>query len=321
MKVSNNPKILVVGGAGFIGSCILRQLILKGYTNLVVFDNFSTGSRDSVPSECTVIEGDMRRIEDLCLLPEDIDYVFHIAAATSVEESFVKPGFYLENNVVGTINLLRWTSKTQVKKIIYSSSSAVYGDVDSSVVMKEDLAPAPINCYALTKLDGEYLLHMWQKNFGLDFAIVRYFNVFGDGQECTSAYASVIPKFIFAAMAGKDITIYGTGKQTRDFIHVEEAAEATITVMENAIGTYNVASAEQYDINTIATLILREITTSSEIVYLPPVPGDAMRDNGCNKKLTQLGWSRRHTFEYWLEKTIGWYQKSMESGKLKGSNV
>lgn len=321
MKFTKDSKILVVGGAGFIGSCILRRLILKGYTNLLVFDNFSTGLRDSIPSRCTVIEGDLRRREDLCLLPEDIDCVFHIAAATSVEESFIKPGFYLENNVTGTINLLRWISKTQVKKIIYASSSAVYGDVDAFVIMKENLAPAPINYYALTKLDGEYLLHMWHKNYGLDFAIVRYFNVFGNGQDCTSSYASVIPKFIFAAMIGKDLTIYGTGGQTRDFIHVEEVAEATVIIMEKAQGTYNVASAEQYDINTIANLILKYIKTNSQIVYLSPIPGDPMRDNGCNRKLTQLGWSRKHTFEYWLQKTIRWYQKTMATKNLRGSNV
>lgn len=320
MRFRKEAKILVVGGAGFIGSYVAKKLLSCGYKNLIVFDNFSTGLRGSVPSGCTVIEGDLRRKEDLRLLPNDIDCVLHFAAATSVEESFKKPRSYLENNVLGTLNLFEWISGAGVKKVIYISSAAVYGDVDVTVTMSEDLEPAPINYYALTKLDGEHITQIWHKNFGLDFAIARYFNVFGDGQECSSAYASVIPKFIYAAMRGEDLTIYGTGEQTRDFIHVDETAEATILIMEKGEGVYNVAAQQQYDINTIARLIIEYIKTKSRIVYLPPIPGDSMRDNSCNKKLVELGWSRKYQFEHWLQETIKWYQEWFKTQKAEVVN-
>lgn len=318
MKFTKDSKILVVGGAGFIGSCLSRQLIQRGYNKVFVFDNFSTGLRDSIPSGCVVIEGDLRKKDDLAMLPKDIDCVIHLAAASSVEESLLKPGFYLENNVIGTINLLGWISKTRVKKLVFASSSAVYGDVEESIIMREDLVPMPVNYYALTKLDGEHLARMWNRNFGLDFSILRYFNVFGSGQDCISSYASVIPKFIYAAMRGENLTVYGTGAQTRDFIHVEEVSEATAIVMEKgAQEIYNVASGEQYDINGIAQLILKNIKTKSRVVYLPPVPGDCLRDNACNKKLMKLGWARKYVFEYWLEKTINWYQGFIEAKNFK----
>jgi len=317
MLFRKETKILIVGGAGFIGSYAAKKLLSCGYKNLIVFDNFSTGLRDSIPSGCAIIEGDLRRKEDLGSLPNDIDCVLHFAAATSVEESFVKLRFYMENNVLGTLNLFEWISGSGVgvKKVVYISSASVYGDVDVTVTMSEDLTPVPINYYALTKLDGEYITQIWHKNFGIDFAIVRYFNVFGEGQECTSAYASVIPKFIYAAMRGEDLTIYGTGEQTRDFIHVDETAEATILIMEKGNGVYNVATQEQNDINTIARLILKYIKTKSRVVCLPPVPGDSMRDNSCNKKLVGLGWPRRHSFEHWLQETIRWYQERFKTQK------
>lgn len=312
-------KILIVGGAGFIGSCVAQRLVADGYSNIFIFDNFSTGSTKSIPYQCKVIKGDLRSREDLEQLPKDITYVFHLAAATSVDESFLRPDFYIENNVMGTIHLLDWMKKNRIKKIIYSSSSAVYGDVDEYVTMKEDLNPSPINIYALTKLDGEHVVHMYHINFGIEYAILRYFNVFGEGQECTSDHASVIPKFIYAALQGKDITVYGSGKQTRDFIHVLEVADACILAMENGNGIYNVASGEQHDINTVAKLILKNIRTNSKIIHLSPVPGDAMRDSGCNKRITKLGWSRKSSFEVWLKKTIQWYMKNNQkenNGKI-----
>lgn len=301
-------RILITGGAGFIGRAIARRLKNKSFENIIIFDNFSTGSRDYIPSGCVVIEGDIRNNEDLKNLPKDIEYIFHLAAATSVEESFAKPKFYLENNVYGTINILEWALTNKIKKIVYSSSGAIYGSVGDSVIMKEDLMPNPNNYYGLTKLDGEHLINMCNLNFGLDFAILRYFNVFGESQECTSPYASVIPKFIYAAINGNDLTVYGTGEQTRDFIHVEEIADASILAMEKGSGIYNVATGEQEDVNSIAKLILKRIKTKSKIVYLSPVPGDSMRDNGCNKKLISLGWQKSKSFEDRLEDVIEWYQ-------------
>lgn len=320
--IAKNSKVLITGGAGFIGSCLARKLLERSYNNIFVFDNFSTGIRESVPSGCMVIEGDIRKKEDFKELPKDIEYVYHLAAATSVEESFAKPEYYLQNNVYGTMNVLSWSVENKIKKIIYASSAAVYGDIGKLGIMQEDSVPNPINYYALTKLDGEYLVRMHNLNFGLDFSILRYFNIFGEGQDYKSCYASVIPKFIYYAISGKDLTIYGTGRQTRDFIHVDEACEATILAMEKGDQTYNVASREQYDINTVAKLILKYIKTNSRIVYLPPLPGDSMYDNGCNKRLIELGWSRKYPFEHWLQKTIEWYQEHINTHEaLRSSNA
>ncbi len=318
MIVDKNKRILVTGGAGFVGSYLVRQLLDRGYKNVFVLDNFSTGNRRAVPSGSIVVEGDLKNKKDLKSIPEGIDCVYHLAAATSVEESFEKPQFYAENNVIGTINLLEWMRDSKVGKIVYASSSAVYGDIPPSTLMTENLQACPVNYYGLTKLDGELMIYIWHKNFGMDYAIARYFNIFGGGQECSSPYASVIPKFVYSALKGDDLTVYGTGEQTRDFVYVEEACDATILLMEKGSGVYNVASGEEYNINTIADLILNNIKTKSRITHLPPIPGDAMRDNGCNKKIRELGWVRKNTFKEQLEMTIEWYREWAKNQDRRG---
>ncbi|MDD5155679.1 MAG: NAD-dependent epimerase/dehydratase family protein, partial [Candidatus Omnitrophica bacterium] len=241
-----------------------------------------------------------------------IEYVFHLAAATSVEESFARPKFYVENNVYGTINLLSWALKNKVKKIAYAGSGAVYGNVKEGTLMKETLIPAPNSVYGLTKLDAEHLLNIYRLNFGLPCVILRYFNVFGEGQDYSSAYASVIPKFIYLALQGKDLTVYGSGRQTRDFIHIEDVAAATVLAMEKGSGIYNVATGRQMSVNVIARELLGRIKTKSRIVYLPPVPGDSLKDMGCNKRVVALGWRERAPFSARLEQTLRWYIKNIK---------
>lgn len=207
-------KVVITGGAGFIGSHLAEYLTLQGFEVHIV-DNLRTGRKENIPASVVFHFGS---IVDVQLLPsvfQNSKYVFHMAAMVSVEESMKDPLACIETNVHGTINVLDAAMRSGVKKIVFSSSSAVYGD-GGTLLKTETALPNPKSPYGISKLDGEYWLNFYRERYGLSGVSLRYFNVYGPRQSVKSDYAAVIPIFIQKALDGREITIHGDGKQTRD---------------------------------------------------------------------------------------------------------
>lgn len=220
---------LVTGGAGFIGSNIVEELVRLGH-NVRVLDNFSTGKRENIApflKQIELIEGDIRDEETCRQAVKDIDYVLHQAAMPSVPRSLNEPVTTTEINVMGTVKLLTAASKAKVRRFVYAASSSAYGD-QPVPVKREDLIPKPLSPYAAAKLAGEYFCQAYSQSMGLETVGLRYFNVFGPRQDPKSQYSAVIPLFITALMEGRRPTIYGDGTQTRDFTYVANNVQANI---------------------------------------------------------------------------------------------
>jgi len=220
---------LVTGGAGFIGSNIVEELVRLGH-NVRVLDNFSTGKRENIApflKQIELIEGDIRDEETCRQAVKDIEYVLHQAAMPSVPRSLAEPVITSEVNIMGTVKLLTAAAKAKVRRFVYAASSSAYGD-QSLPVKNELLLPRPLSPYAAAKLAGEYFCHAYSQSMGLETVGLRYFNVFGPHQDPKSQYSAVIPLFITALMEGRRPTIYGDGLQTRDFTYVANNAQANI---------------------------------------------------------------------------------------------
>lgn len=252
-------RILVTGGAGFIGSHIVDSLVLKGY-EVVVLDNLSTGRISNLKSHLKsgsirFIQGDVR---DSSIVRKSIngsDAVVHLAAITSVTQSIKKPSVVNDVNVSGTLNVLKASLQSRVKRFVYVSTTAVYGD--SLPPVKEDMLPKPLSPYGASKLAGEhYCLSIW-KTFGLPIIILRYFNVYGR-RMVTNGYAPVISSFVRCMKNNGSILIYGDGEQTRDFIHVSDAVEAVLLGLkaERSGEIFNIGTGKPTSINQLAQLLI-----------------------------------------------------------------
>ncbi len=251
---------LVTGGAGFIGSWTVKKLLEKRFS-VVVLDNLSTGNIENLPccDSLSFIKGDIRDKDliDWLFKKHKFCGVFHLASLISVEESLRLPCFYFDVNVNGTLNILQASVKYKVKKMLFASSASVYGD-PTKLPISEDVPLLPINVYGLTKLAGENLLRIYFKEFGSpDYIILRYFNVYGPLQSIKGGYAAVIPAFITAALSNRPFTVYGDGKQTRDFIFVEDVARISVDIMLSPLKNkiFNVASGKQTSIMQLIDVI------------------------------------------------------------------
>ncbi|MEO0233800.1 MAG: SDR family oxidoreductase [candidate division WOR-3 bacterium] len=271
--------ILVTGGAGFIGSNLVKAL-LEDNNKVRVLDNFSTGKRENILpfiDKIDLVEGDIRSYHTVLTSLKDIDYVFHQAALPSVPRSINDPLTTNDVNIVGTLNLLQCSKDMNIKRFIFASSSSIYGD--NPVIPKvETLEPKPKSPYALTKLAGEYYSSIFYRIYGLKTISLRYFNVFGENQDPMSLYSAFIPK-VFSAVKNKvSITIFGDGTQTRDFTYVSNVVYANILSLkapEEAFGeAFNVACGERISVNELVDYVSSITGYKIEKVYLPPRPGD-----------------------------------------------
>jgi nucleoside-diphosphate-sugar epimerase len=241
--------VLVTGGAGFIGSHLVHALVDRG-DRVRVFDNFSTGQRRNLAgleSSIEIIEGDLRWKGEIQSAVQGVDLVFHQAAFVSVPESIEKPGECYQINAQGTVEVVEAARKARVKQVVLASSAAVYGDHQDGP-LKESLESKPLSPYASSKLFNEHLAGLYTRIFNLPVTALRYFNVFGPRQSPQSEYAAVIPKFIAAMVNGTSPTIYGDGKQTRDFVFVGDVVSANLLAAEKtsaAGGAYNVCSGRE----------------------------------------------------------------------------
>jgi len=309
---ANRGYILVTGGAGFIGSWTVEKLISREY-KVVILDNLAYGSIDNlskVLDYIVFINGDIRDSELLDKLFKKYRFygVIHLAALVSVNEVSQKPYEGYSINVYGTFNLLEMSRKYDVERFVYASSAAVYGD-PLSLPISEDHPLYPKSLYGATKLAGEVLVNSYSINYGLSTISLRYFNVYGPRMK-PGPYAGVIYIFIHNVIHNKPLTIYGDGLQTRDFIYVEDVAEANLLALEsNVTGSYNIGSGNDISIKDLAYKILGLMGRNDlEIVYDKPRIGDIRYSLADISKAAQLlGWKPDTNFEEGLKRTIKYY--------------
>ncbi|MBE6403450.1 MAG: NAD-dependent epimerase/dehydratase family protein [Lentisphaeria bacterium] len=300
-------RVLITGGAGFIGSHIAEYF--NGKAEIRIFDNLRTGYKHNLDGlDVEFIEGDICDRAAVKAAMQGVDYVFHLAAMVSVPESMFKPGECVDINVHGLLNVLEEAAAAGVKKLCFSTSAAIYGD--NPVVPKlETMIPEPKSPYAITKLDGEYYCNMFTREGKLQTACLRYFNVFGPRQDPKSAYAAAIPIFTAKAVANEDITIYGDGEQTRDFIYVKDIVEANVFMaMNDFTGVYNIAYGKKITINDLVKEIVKVTNSQSKVVHLDERPGDVKHSMAGVDKLASTGFKPKHTFAEGMEKTIAFFQ-------------
>ncbi|RLF89683.1 nucleoside-diphosphate sugar epimerase [Thermococci archaeon] len=300
-----NKLIVVTGGAGFIGSHIAEALA-EG-NDVIVIDNLYSGKLENVPENVKFINADVRDFEAISDIVREADYVFHEAAQISVDESVRNPVFTEEVNVIGTLNVLMALTEGN-GKLIFASSAAVYGD-NPNLPLKESEAPSPISPYGVTKLAGEHYCRVFYEIYGVPTVVLRYFNVYGPRQ--SSAYAGVISIFMRNAIKNEPLTIFGDGKQTRDFIYVKDVVEANLLVAKKkrAEGeVFNVATGKETSVLELALKIIDLSGASSSIVFAPPRPGDIRRSVADISKLRKLGFSPKYSLEEGLKETFEWFK-------------
>lgn len=276
--MAQNHFALVTGGAGFIGSHLVDRLLREGW-RVRVLDNFSSGKRSvlkHVIERIDMLEGSLNDPEAVRASMRDVEIVFHLAALGSVTRSMENPAETHENNATGTLRLLVAAVAAGVRRLIYSSSSSVYGD-GPGLPRVETQQPQPMSPYAVSKLAGEMYCNVFAKQFDLETVILRYFNVFGPRQDATSTYAAVIPRFIESAWNGRSPIIYGDGTQTRDFTHVDNVVEANLlaATVESAAGKiFNVGSGESISLLEVLDYIMRHVEVTMRPRFEAPRPGD-----------------------------------------------
>jgi len=306
-------RVLVTGGAGFIGSHIVEHL--QGAAEVRVLDNLRSGFRhnlEGLPHQ--FIEASILDREAVRQAVQGVDYVFHLAAMISVPESMSKPIECDEINTRGTLVVLEEAAKAGVKKLVFSSSAAIYGD--NPVVPKvETMFPEPKSPYAITKLDGEYYCKMFADEKRLQTACLRYFNVFGPRQDPKSQYAAAVPIFIHRALKGEPIMIHGDGEQTRDFIYVKDIAAANVyfATQTSATGVHNVAYGRRITINDLCRTICELTASKSEIRHGPERAGDVKHSMAAVDRLQAAGFVPQGSLADGLADTVGFF-KSRPAG-------
>ena len=297
-------KFAVTGGAGFVGNNIVRLLISKGH-QVVVIDNLHTGRMENLNGVLESIRFekiDIRNFEELELILKDVDGIFHEAALTIVQESFYKQKEYFDVNVTGTENIFKIAKKFE-KKVVYASSSSIYGD-SKHIPIKENSERKPINPYGQTKLEDEILAEKYGNN-GLKVIGLRYFNIFGKGQ--TGSYAGVITQFMRKLNENQSPIIFGDGSQIRDFIHVSDIAEANLSAMLSKInsGFFNIGTGIGTKIIDLAKIMMRNFDEKFEPIFQNSLEGDvkmSQADITLTKKM--IKWESKIELEEGLRKFI-----------------
>ena len=304
---------LVTGGAGFIGSHIVEALVKKG-ERVRVLDNLSTGKLENLKlfmDEIEFIEGDLRRPEEAAEAAEGADFVLHQAAVSSVPRSIEDPIGSTENNLKGTLHLLMAARDAKVKRLVYASSSSIYGD-SPTLPKREDLLPAPLSPYAASKLAGEYYCQVFHRVYGLETVSLRYFNVFGPRQDPLSPYAAVIPKFITRALTKKPLVVYGDGEQSRDFSYVADVVHANLLACgaRGIVGEqFNVGSGEQTSLNQLVQVLREILDLDLKVEYTKPQPGDIKHSlAGIEKAQRLMKFEPLVTFNEGLLRTVAWFK-------------
>ncbi|MEI6731191.1 MAG: NAD-dependent epimerase/dehydratase family protein [archaeon] len=305
--------VLVTGGAGFIGSHVVDELV-KRKNKVYVLDNFSSGKLSNLNKKAKLIRGDIRDDLDSMFKGIRIDYIFHLAAQVSVRRSMDMPEVNEDINVRGSMNLIDFAVRRNVRKFIFSSSAAVYAP-ENDIPIKENAKLNPLSPYGQSKLAIERKLENLSDK--LDYVILRYANVYGPRQDAAGE-AGVIALFTNAVLKNEDLKIFGTGEQTRDFVFVKDVALANVQAMGMS-GIYNVSTNRSTSVLYLANLLIRVGNSKSKIIGLPRITGEVMHSRSDNSRLLECGWKPQYSLDNSLSETFKWFRQDlMKRNRLMG---
>jgi UDP-glucose 4-epimerase len=305
---------VVTGGAGFIGSCLVRALLARGDGTVRVIDSLLTGSEKNLEEVRSRIEfhrGDICDYDAVTAAVQGADVVFHLAAIPSVPRSIDSPELSHQVNIDGTFNVFRACAVAKVRRVVYAGSSSAYGDTE--VLPKvESMAPMPRSPYAVQKLVGEYYASVFHSCFGLETVALRFFNVYGERQDPSSPYSGVISVFMRALIEQRSPTIFGDGEQTRDWTYVEDVAALCLkaAVAEGVAGKmYNAGNGQRYSLNYVWELLQKIEGVSLPANYAAPRKGD-VRDSQADRTAAcrDLDHKPQYSVEQGLRRTLAWYR-------------
>lgn len=305
-----NKKVAVTGGLGFIGSHLVSKL--NEDNDVVIVDNQTSGNIKNIEGlDFSKIDTDFSDITQakLEMIFEDVDYVFHMAAMTSVTQSVNDPLRSNEVNITGTLKVLEAAKRCDVKKLILSSSSAVYGETET-VPISEKIPINPLSPYAVSKATGELYCRVYSEIYNFSTISLRYFNVFGPKQDPKSQYAAVIPIFIDKLLNNESPVIYGDGEQTRDFVSVKQVVEANLLAAEsNETGSYNIGLGRSTSINQLFEMIKEIIGKDINPIYEDERPGEIKHSVADISKSKSIGYTPKNDFVEELKETVEWFKK------------
>lgn len=315
-------RYLVTGGAGFIGSHIVAELVLRNHW-VRILDNFSSGRRSNVMSllpHVDLIEGDLRDFDTVRKAANGVDVVFHEGALPSVPRSIQDPLGSLATNVQGTQHVLIAARETGVRRVVYASSSSVYGDTPV-LPKQEDMTPHPLSPYAVQKLTGEQLCAVWTRLYGLETVALRYFNVFGPRQNPASQYAAVIPSFLHSMLTKQRPIVFGDGEQSRDFTYVSNVVEANLLAADapDAAGqAINIGCEVSISLNMVLGNAAELLGGAPEAEYRDARAGD-VRDSRADitRARELLGYEPKTSFHEGLRQTLKALQAELEAASLE----
>lgn len=306
--------VAVIGGAGFIGSNLVDQLLVDGH-EVVVLDNFSEGKRDNLPiwhKRLNIMKGDVRDLRDVTKAVQGATWVFHLAAMSRIQPSITNPLLSVEQNVLGTFNVLEASKEAGVKKVVYSASSSAYGRKNRPP-HEEDMKTDCLNFYSLTKYVGEEMCKIYNDLYGLPTTSLRYFNVYGPKHQEEGSYATVVAIFMKQLRERKKMTIVSPGLQKRDFTFVSDVVRANIMAAMNkeATGTFNIGTGTNYDMFQVAAQVAKVAGVDCEYEMIPERPAEAsVTKANISKAMNILGWKPEISFTDGLEITWGFQKKN-----------
>jgi len=311
-------RVLVTGGGGFIGSHLTEALLRKGH-EVRVLDDFSTGKRENLIFEnnypsLDIVEGDIRDLALCQKVMEGTDYVFHQAALPSVQRSVEDPLGSNAVNVGGTLNILLAARDAKVKRVMYASSSSIYGDTPT-LPKREDMSLMPLSPYALQKYAGEQYCRLFSQLYGLETVSLRYFNVFGPRQDPNSVYSAVIPRFIEALLHRRSPIVYGDGEQSRDFTYIDNVVQANVLAMSaprlQGEGV-NIACGQRISLNQLLAILKKLIQSERPVVYEEARPGDVQHSLAdISKAKDSLKYAPVVDIETGLRRTIDFFGRQV----------
>ena len=310
--------VIITGGAGFIGKHTVKRLVSLKHLDyeVVVVDNFYSSSREGYDKYCSnvaLVEADISSWASLwsavsqVLRPGDVAGIVHLAALVSIVEVMERPWLGIDVNVKGTLNVLELARRLDVERVVFASSVAVYGE-PQYLPVDEEHPLEPVNLYGETKLIGERLLWRYQRDYGLRPIALRYFNVYGPGMR-GGPYAGVVYRFITILLEGGTPVIYGDGRQTRDFIYVDDVAEANLAALRSRyVGAVNIGSGREVSVIELYRLVCNVVGRCPKPSYAPPRPGDVKRSRAAITRAREvLGWRPRVSLEDGIQRTVEYY--------------